>query len=634
MQITQNFVGAPAGARIALRHNVSSTAWYWFVDDIEVNRYSSCPRPLNLDAVPGTTTALVTWTGDPNGTYEITYRKTGDTVNSTLVVNTNQHNFTNLSSPAEYRMWVRKLCGAGDTSLYSDGVRFRTICAPVTVFPWVEDFEVADNFECWDQQGDSEWELDAGDANISTAHSGSQNAVITHSDYGDVTMLISPVLALGGGNATLTFWHTQHTWAGDQDSLKVYYRTSQSDTWHLLTTYTEDIATWRLDTVVLPNTTSTYQIGFEFYDGYGYGVGIDSIVVTGSAAAACESPVITDLTATETTATVQFTAPDIVEVAIAETWTDNMTGTTTSASSYTFTGLTANTTYTIGVRTLCATDEVSEWTTQTITTDAHPCYAPTDLTITSVTLNGGTVSWIVGEQGQNAFEVNVHNSTYDSTYTVNDATTLTLTGLYSETDYEVKVRAVCGGNGNVSDWSDTVVLTPSSCAMPTGVTSSNVTATSAKISWAGNAASYEVRYGVDITTAGGQVVTVTTNEAVLTGLDEETQYDVYVRAVCDGATSNWTAKYQFTTTAGGEGINDVIGSDVVLYPNPASTQVTLAGLETGAMVTVVDLNGRRCGQWKTTAESMTIDLTGYAQGAYFVRIVGEQGTVVRKLIVK
>ncbi|MBR6441265.1 MAG: T9SS type A sorting domain-containing protein, partial [Bacteroidales bacterium] len=185
-----------------------------------------------------------------------------------------------------------------------------------------------------------------------------------------------------------------------------------------------------------------------------------------------------------------------------------------------------------------------------------------------------------------------------------------------------------------SDWSNTVVLTPSSCAMPTGVTSSNVTATSAKISWAGNAASYEVRYGVDITTAGGQVVTVTTNEAVLTGLDEETQYDVYVRAVCDGATSNWTAKYQFTTTAGGEGINDVIGSDVVLYPNPASTQVTLAGLETGAMVTVVDLNGRRCGQWKTTAESMTIDLTGYAQGAYFVRIVGEQGTVVRKLIVK
>ena len=41
-----------------------------------------------------------------------------------------------------------------------------------------------------------------------------------------------------------------------------------------------------------------------------------------------------------------------------------------------------------------------------------------------------------------------------------------------------------------------------------------------------------------------------------------------------------------------------------------------------------------CGQWLATGESMTIDLTGYAQGAYFVRIVGEQGTAVRKLIVK
>ena len=386
---------------------------------------------------------------------------------------------------------------------------------------------------------------------------------------------------------------------------------------------------------MLPDVSSTYQIAFEMTDNYGYGVAIDDITVTGAGAAVgCEAPVIDSVTATETTVTVQFTAPDIVQVAIAETWNDNMTGTTESGTSHTFVGLTAGTTYTVGVRTLCESGDMSEWTLQTITTDEHPCYDPTNLTITSVTLNGGTVSWTVGEEGQNVFEVNVHNNTYDSTFAVNGATTLTLTGLYSETDYEVKVRAVCGTD-NYSDWSNTVVLTPSTCAMPTDVTSSNVTSNSAKISWTGSADSYEVRYGVDITTSGGQLVTVNATEVVLSDLDEETQYDVYVRAVCDGATSNWTAKYQFTTTAGGtEGINDVYGSEVVLYPNPASTQVTLAGLETGATVNVVDLNGRSCGQWLATGESMTIDLTGYAQGAYFVRIVGEQGTAVRKLIVK
>ncbi len=609
------------------------------IDNIAIAYAPSCYPVTHTEVImAGENNITVDWTDVVSaGNWTIEYGPQGFVpgAGTTMNVTTHPVNITGLSSTTTYDIYIVPVCSAsdhGDTT----HITASTTCGVISTFPWVEGFENDIVLECWTQEGNGQWSIGTGDYSTTTgSHSGTSNLKITHATTGNVTKIISPVLALSGSNATLTFWHVQRSWAGDIDELRVYYRTSMTDSWHQLAVYTSAIASWTQDSLMLPDVSSTYQIAFEMTDNYGYGVAIDDITVTGAGAAVgCEAPVIDSVTATETTVTVQFTAPDIVQVAIAETWNDNMTGTTESGTSHTFAGLTAGTTYTVGVRTLCESGDMSEWTLQTITTDEHPCYAPTNLTITSVTLNGGTVSWTVGEEGQNVFEVNVHNNTYDSTFTVNGATTLTLTGLYSETDYEVKVRAVCGTD-NYSDWSNTVVLTPSTCAMPTDVTSSNVTSNSAKISWTGSADSYEVRYGVDITTSGGQLVTVNATEVVLSDLDEETQYDVYVRAVCDGATSNWTAKYQFTTTAGGtEGINDVYGSEVVLYPNPASTQVTLAGLETGATVNVVDLNGRSCGQWLATGESMTIDLTGYAQGAYFVRIVGEQGTAVRKLIVK
>ena len=84
----------------------------------------------------------------------------------------------------------------------------------------------------------------------------------------------------------------------------------------------------------------------------------------------------------------------------------------------------------------------------------------------------------------------------------------------------------------------------------------------------------------------------------------------------------------------GVGIEDVSADAVSLYPNPASVTVTLIGIAPKSIVTLVDINGHVCGQWSAEEWSMTIDLDGYTTGAYFVRIVGEQAVVVRKLIIK
>jgi hypothetical protein len=85
------------------------------------------------------------------------------------------------------------------------------------------------------------------------------------------------------------------------------------------------------------------------------------------------------------------------------------------------------------------------------------------------------------------------------------------------------------------------------------------------------------------------------------------------------------------------GIGDVERNSIRLYPNPASHSVTLAGVAEGSTVTVLDLNGRSVytnASTQTSNNAITIDVSGWAQGAYFVRIVDEKNTTVRKLIVR
>ena len=82
------------------------------------------------------------------------------------------------------------------------------------------------------------------------------------------------------------------------------------------------------------------------------------------------------------------------------------------------------------------------------------------------------------------------------------------------------------------------------------------------------------------------------------------------------------------------GIDEATLSSVALYPNPATTSITISGLEAGYHVTILDASGRELYRANAQGESLKVDLSDYAQGAYFVRIAGQHGTAVRKLLVK
>ena len=108
------------------------------------------------------------------------------------------------------------------------------------------------------------------------------NALFYQEDWSEPeTRLISPPLQFGSltHNTKVSFWHCQSAWDGDQDNLTVYYRVSDAGSWVQLTHYPESIGTWTLQSLDLPSPTNRYFVCFKGYAYYGYGIGLDDVLV-------------------------------------------------------------------------------------------------------------------------------------------------------------------------------------------------------------------------------------------------------------------------------------------------------------------------------------------------------------------
>ena len=78
---------------------------------------------------------------------------------------------------------------------------------------------------------------------------------------------------------------------------------------------------------------------------------------------------------------------------------------------------------------------------------------------------------------------------------------------------------------------------------------------------------------------------------------------------------------------------------IFIYPNPTSSSATISvtGVNGKVRIAVVDMNGRevRSETLECTNDcEKTMDVENLAQGAYFVRITGENVNMVRKLVVR
>ena len=180
----------------------------------------------------------------------------------------------------------------------------------------------------------------------------------------------------------------------------------------------------------------------------------------------------------------------------------------TTSNSYTLTGLSSQTAYQAEVQTNCGGGALSEWSNRVnFITTAPSTAAPTNLTVSDITINSATASW----QGVAA---NEYHQSYDLYYATSDvtsvpdspagpnyvsgltATSYDITGLRPETEYHVWVRDYCGTDGKSAWTAFTPFTTAIACFAPTNVTASNVTNNSVIINWTGSEAeSYNLRYG-------------------------------------------------------------------------------------------------------------------------------------------
>jgi hypothetical protein len=666
-------------------HGVQRVAFYWVnqntqsshptltepvaVDNITID-YSSCPRPVDLDTVSvGGTTATLTWVGAPNANYEVIYR-IPNTPNQYATTNTNSITLTGLNAATTYYAWVRKLCGAGDTSLVSDGISFTTtVCdggtfistgnpdsttattytVPLNTYynytltetiidsaeiggpmelsalAYYYDYSTAmtakTNVTVWLQPTNkteftSETDIVVLDTNTAVqVYSGPMNCEQGWNYFGFAT----PYSYNGQGNLLVIVDDN----SGSYNSSSYVFKAQATSQYKSISWYSDSDN---------PDPTSNSYSGVKYR--YQYRPVMQLISCGG-----CPAPVINSVSHDYESAIITVSGNGNgfeLEYGTDPSIMPNNQNTTTNT--FTLTGLQPATTYYFHVRQECDDNEMSNWTEGYFITDSLPCVAVTGLQVTGTSYNSISVSWTAGGD-ETAWEVKAA-STVDSVTITATTTTATVDGLVPQRAYSVTVRPMCGNSHNIEGpWCDPVTANTDICQPVSNVTVSGISATSATVAWTApeGATNFRVLYGLHDFDVNGEIgsYTTTSNPFALTGLEANTPYTVRVAVACTETLVSAYESADFTTTDVGIFSADNDGA-LSLYPNPASTMVTLRVSEqlVGSTVSIVDVNGRVVMSEELNSQTLTLDLSEMAKGAYFVRITGDQATAVRKLIVK
>ncbi len=172
---------------------------------------------------------------------------------------------------------------------------------------------------------------------------------------------------------------------------------------------------------------------------------------------------------------------------------------------------------------------------------------PSSLEAMDIEARKATLSWSGGTGTYNVEYKKATDDNWISALTNTTETSLNLTSLAPETEYQVRVQSVDGDE--VSDWREISFTTLVSCPAPTGLAATLTAgnATEATLSWTenGSATSWEICLNDDETS----LITADTNPYTLTGLTLETVYTAKVRAVnSDSDKSRWSDAVTFEPT--------------------------------------------------------------------------------------
>jgi hypothetical protein len=320
----------------------------------------------------------------------------------------------------------------------------------------------------------------------------------------------------------------------------------------------------------------------------------------------CIAPTINSTTnITLTTATINWTAPSYTPsngyqyVVSTSSSTPSGSGTATTGTSVNITGLTANTTYYVFVRSDCGGGNFSSWTPYDIfttgycsSTSTSSSYYINNFSTTGGTANitnngsgystngygnftamavsqvhygtvnfstaftGGTFGvniWVdwnddfdFADTGEKVYASNGYVSSATGSFTIPSTAIVGNHRMRIRADYLSTSPESCGviSSGETEDYTLTVQSLP--CAgFPTNVTVSSITQTTATVSWTASSPAPSNGYQYFLTTSGTTPITSTTptgsvgagvTTVNLTGLTAGTAYSIWIRNNCGGGT--------------------------------------------------------------------------------------------------
>lgn len=246
------------------------------LDDVEVLELPTCPKPSGLTATnPTVSGADLAWVENGTATnWQIQYGPqnftlgTGTTVSTT----TNPNTLTGLMPSTTYGVYVRSICGPGDTSQWVGPVTFATACATVTA-PWIESFNGTSTPICWTESGSEAWRysttagtaaINAGDHTGNNGNyawidgsfpSGATQISSLETPFIDVSVLASPLLS---------FWVFSHN-VTDNTYNTLEVEIYDGANWNLMQTINTDQGpTWNNISVGLGGLTITGAVKARF----------------------------------------------------------------------------------------------------------------------------------------------------------------------------------------------------------------------------------------------------------------------------------------------------------------------------------------------------------------------------------
>jgi len=476
--------------------NGSGTS-YWgdiAIDNFEVLEAPTCPKPLSnffsLSNIFATNGDLSWLTAGNESLWEVQWGANGFPLGNGFIDTTSSNqNFslTNLLPSTSHDVYVRAICGVGDTSLWSQAVTFTTPCLALTP-PQIEDFSTgALPTICWSQAGNgtpssgptsfgtSGWTTD-GFQNVGFTGAARCNLFTT----GDNEWLISPQYDFStGGPYQIEFDFgvfpangTSPGTLGSDDRVEVLITRDGGASWSAIRNFNNNYVTslgGSHEIVALPNDSGTVQFAFWASEG------------------------------------------SISDLVNSDVMVDNFE-----------------------ILNMPSCPQVSTLLLNNVSDSS------VDL---SWFIVGSETSWNI-QYGQPGFTIGTGSNL------VSSSNTYTLTNLNSANNYDVYVQAICSPT-EVSLWVGPLNFTTlENCPAPTNLSDSNTTANSSVLYWTagGSETSWVIEYGTSGFSQGsGTVVSASTNPYILTGLTSSTDYDYYLRADCGTDTSFWTGPHSFTT---------------------------------------------------------------------------------------